>query len=721
MTFNTGNPVGSTDARDLYDNAQNFDLLSAGPEASYPDRLGVPRKSFAGMEQQFLQFLADSGFEMPPLDYVDSSPLQVLRPTQVIQRADQLYRVRLPATFPVPLSGTWSSDELLLTPMSDVAFKQEVQEPEGATLVGFQRAALASAITTAGQMLSAQRVNIWEFAGLVVDKPTPADPNTWDWSPAVQAAFAYLGGAGVLDFNEGTFRVAGVTSSKTISLRGRGAGVTTLINATAGATMFSYDQVGMSDKDRRNWLKIEGMTIRDEASFTGTGIKTNGVLAVIVRDAYLRDFKTGFGLQCLETLWAYLDLVHSDLCEIQFKSTAVPHNNNVVCIRGGELRNPPAGKFGLYVENGDIVRLIDSTIEGTGGGAMTAGGKFKTVKMLSIENTYFEVLSTATEGGLSLEGCQAVNISGSQLNSQSTTVPSVVLNECDNVKIDRCVMVAFPIRTVGYNSVEINGCMMEGPQDISAATALKVRSPMPYNTRSAIVTDPRYQPRNSGLPMPFRNTYADSSFETAAPATTIVAGAPVSSRDTTQGYYDSNSWRVTGVSGDIIRSAALGATSSAGQSGCLSFMAKADTAGRFNLLMFLDGSAGGHDIYLSTEWRRYFVITNLRPASVAGATFLLQLGFTGTNAFNIDDVQFVPFTDYGEIPGIIDGFNYLPTHGATIPGAVSRTMFPEKVWFDRGVNLRALPVYTDNTAAGAGGLVAGDVYRTATGTLMVRY
>lgn len=36
-------------------------------------------------------------------------------------------------------------------------------------------------------------------------------------------------------------------------------------------------------------------------------------------------------------------------------------------------------------------------------------------------------------------------------------------------------------------------------------------------------------------------------------------------------------------------------------------------------------------------------------------------------------------------------------------------------------NLSILPVYADNAAATAGGLVAGDLYRTATGVLMVRY
>ena len=126
MTFNTGNPVPSTDARDLYDNATNLDKATNGTDPTWTDRLGVTRKSWAGMEQEFLQFLADSGFEMPPLAYVDGTALQVLRPTQVIQRNDQLYRAQLPATFPVPLSGTWTGDQIKLTPITDASLRQEL-------------------------------------------------------------------------------------------------------------------------------------------------------------------------------------------------------------------------------------------------------------------------------------------------------------------------------------------------------------------------------------------------------------------------------------------------------------------------------------------------------------------------------------------------------------------------------------------------------------------
>lgn len=46
-TYNTGNPVGSTDARDLYDNAQAFDQAINSSAATFTDRLGNVRKPLA--------------------------------------------------------------------------------------------------------------------------------------------------------------------------------------------------------------------------------------------------------------------------------------------------------------------------------------------------------------------------------------------------------------------------------------------------------------------------------------------------------------------------------------------------------------------------------------------------------------------------------------------------------------------------------------------------
>ena len=51
MTFNTGNPIGSTDARDRLDNTENMDYLeNSTTELTHPDRLGTVRKTRHGME-----------------------------------------------------------------------------------------------------------------------------------------------------------------------------------------------------------------------------------------------------------------------------------------------------------------------------------------------------------------------------------------------------------------------------------------------------------------------------------------------------------------------------------------------------------------------------------------------------------------------------------------------------------------------------------------------
>lgn len=58
-TYNTGNPVGSTDARDLYDNSQALDELVNG-SGTYSNRLGVQRRTLAKLEADFDAQLADA-------------------------------------------------------------------------------------------------------------------------------------------------------------------------------------------------------------------------------------------------------------------------------------------------------------------------------------------------------------------------------------------------------------------------------------------------------------------------------------------------------------------------------------------------------------------------------------------------------------------------------------------------------------------------------------
>ncbi|HBP5106472.1 TPA: right-handed parallel beta-helix repeat-containing protein [Pseudomonas aeruginosa] len=192
MAYDTGAfPLGSKDPRVLYNNAENMDVAMNSVEQEHwmdrgPQRAPLPRWTYWGMEQNYNRFISNSAWELPPLVYVDGSPLTVERSSQVIERDGNLYSVKLPATFPVELSGTWSADEPLLVFRSDQSLRQELAEQDGGTLVGWKRTQLSASIDTIQQLADSIPIRVWEFASLVSDKPS-ADPSTWNWTPAIQA------------------------------------------------------------------------------------------------------------------------------------------------------------------------------------------------------------------------------------------------------------------------------------------------------------------------------------------------------------------------------------------------------------------------------------------------------------------------------------------------------------------------------------------------------
>lgn len=135
MTFNTGNNVPSTDPRDLNDNAENLDLLSVGSEMHYPDRLGRLRKSWAGLEQQLGDFLVSQGWEAVYLQY--AADVVVQRPTQLIERDGELYRVRLQSDLPLNLTGTFATDAPKFVAVGNQALRELLSGANGARIVGY--------------------------------------------------------------------------------------------------------------------------------------------------------------------------------------------------------------------------------------------------------------------------------------------------------------------------------------------------------------------------------------------------------------------------------------------------------------------------------------------------------------------------------------------------------------------------------------------------------
>lgn len=133
-TYNTGNPIGSKDPRDLYDNAENLDeAVNTRTAESWDDRFGVARKTWWGMEQDFQQFLINSGYE----NIGDYGPgLEITARNQIFWRDGELYRAGAVLELPYTTTGDWGSEEALFVEVGDAALRQELASKNGLALIG---------------------------------------------------------------------------------------------------------------------------------------------------------------------------------------------------------------------------------------------------------------------------------------------------------------------------------------------------------------------------------------------------------------------------------------------------------------------------------------------------------------------------------------------------------------------------------------------------------
>ncbi len=124
-TYNTGNPVPSTDVRDLYDNAQNLDDFSNGQLDFYADRLGVSRQSLQGIR--------------------NASQYQILGPyaagleftsyNQVFSYLGEFYAPSAGLTLPYTTDGSGAPEIANFRPVGDAILRQDLAAAGGYLLV----------------------------------------------------------------------------------------------------------------------------------------------------------------------------------------------------------------------------------------------------------------------------------------------------------------------------------------------------------------------------------------------------------------------------------------------------------------------------------------------------------------------------------------------------------------------------------------------------------
>jgi hypothetical protein len=502
-----------------------------------------------------------------------------------------------------------------------------------------------------------------------------------DHTTSIQAALDETGGR--VYFPAGKYRATGLTTSAQLVLVGESTDSVELANYTDGGTILTMNQSGVSDKERRNWTYIAGMTIKDTAAGTGNGVLLSGVLCAIIDRCYFRDFIVNRGLYCTEGLWIYLNYVNSDQSELGFFSSTTPHNNNVIAIRGGELRNPTDSRSALYIENADVVSLEDVAIEGNAGGtSYVSGAILRNIQQLKIKQAYFEVLQSATSGALVLDNCQEVDISGSLLNSNSDAVPSVLMNNATRrVKFSTCRFSGKCLDANGtVGSVGFEDCSFDGAINIAEGVHYTMTRCGPI-TSVGIPVVPSFQPDNTTSKEPFKNWFDDSCMVGGAITNTIIAGAPVTSHVTSDGYTDLFCTSIAGVDGDKVRTETLGTTDANNDRAIITFMAKATTNQDFTISMFASGFKGTFPINVTGEWRRFFLFANDVAVATAGTGIFCDIQFNGTNTLFIDDVQTVSVPTYAKAGEVIDKFRYIPTRGSRV---TAKTEYPYLVHLPYG-------------------------------------
>jgi hypothetical protein len=121
-TYNTGNPLGSTDPRDLSDNSENLDAAVNSTDTTWTDRFGRSRVTLAGQAGYHILGSYAPGIELTMYN-------------QVIEYNGEFYRAAA-GTLPYTTTATTPDVDSNLVSVGDAVLRQDLAAAGGAGLIG---------------------------------------------------------------------------------------------------------------------------------------------------------------------------------------------------------------------------------------------------------------------------------------------------------------------------------------------------------------------------------------------------------------------------------------------------------------------------------------------------------------------------------------------------------------------------------------------------------
>lgn len=149
-------PLGSTEVKVLYNNAENADIAVNSEALTWVDRppFNKVRKTFAGMEADAQNALLNTGFEFIG-DYDADGPLTLTRMNQTFSKDGEFWRPGPSIALPFTTTGNWATDQPNFVSNGDASLRQALALTTGAALVGFDLSNSYAPGTAGSQMLRA--------------------------------------------------------------------------------------------------------------------------------------------------------------------------------------------------------------------------------------------------------------------------------------------------------------------------------------------------------------------------------------------------------------------------------------------------------------------------------------------------------------------------------------------------------------------------------------
>lgn len=137
-TTPTNKPIPSEDPRDLKFNAGKVDEEVNGSADYYTDRFSVQRLTNTGRNNQFQQFLLNSGYEF--LGDYENGPYTITARNQIIRYQNEFWRLNASTNPPYTTTGinstSWATDVTHLVSVGDANIRQELASISGLNLIG---------------------------------------------------------------------------------------------------------------------------------------------------------------------------------------------------------------------------------------------------------------------------------------------------------------------------------------------------------------------------------------------------------------------------------------------------------------------------------------------------------------------------------------------------------------------------------------------------------